>query len=140
MLFRSGQGNKQLVIRLDPPDLGQVSVVLQVRGKEVQAVLRTGNQETSQVLADQLGQLRNQLESQGLRVTRLEVQTQLADSQTGSQWQGAEQHNRYQENRELAMTAQRLRTLGRAEPVLARDMQNLPHKENISSGGVDVFA
>lgn len=135
-----GQGNKQLVIRLDPPDLGQVSVVLQVRGKEVQAVLRTGNQETSQVLADQLGQLRNQLESQGLRVTRLEVQTQLADSQTGSQWQGAEQHNRYQENRELAMTAQRLRTLGRAEPVLARDMQNLPHKENISSGGVDVFA
>lgn len=135
-----GQGNKQLVIRLDPPDLGQVSVVLQVRGKEVQAVLRTGNQETSQVLADQLGQLRNQLESQGLRVTRLEVQTQLADSQTGSHWQGAEQHNRYQENRELAMTAQRLRTLGRAEPVLARDMQNLPHKENISSGGVDVFA
>lgn len=135
-----GQGNKQLVIRLDPPDLGQVSVVLQVRGKEVQAVLRTGNQETSQVLADQLGQLRNQLESQGLRVTRLEVQTQLADSQTGSQWQGAEQHNHYQENRELAMTAQRLRTLGRAEPVLARDMQNLPHKENISSGGVDVFA
>ncbi len=135
-----GQGNKQLVIRLDPPDLGQVSVVLQVRGKEVQAVLRTGNQETSQVLADQLGQLRNQLESQGLRVTRLEVQTQLADSQTGSQWQGAEQHNRYQENRELAMTAQRLRTLGRAEPVLARDMQNLSHKENISSGGVDVFA
>lgn len=135
-----GQGNKQLVIRLDPPDLGQVSVVLQVRGKEVQAVLRTGNQETSQVLADQLGQLRNQLESQGLRVTRLEVQTQLADSQTGSQWQGAEQHNHYQENRELAMTAQRLRTLGRAEPVLARDMHNLPHKENISSGGVDVFA
>lgn len=135
-----GQGNKQLVIRLDPPDLGQVSVVLQVRGKEVQAVLRTSNQEASQALADQLGQLRSQLESQGLRVSRLEVQTQLADSQTDSQWQGAEQHNRYQENRELAMTAQRLRSLGRVESTLAQDVQTSHHKENISLTGVDVFA
>lgn len=135
-----GQGNKQLVIRLDPPDLGQVSVVLQVRGKEVQAVLRTNNQEASQALADQLGQLRSQLESQGLRVSRLEVQTQLADSQTDSQWQGAEQHNRYQENRELAMTAQRLRSLGRVESTLAQDVQTSHHKENISLTGVDVFA
>lgn len=135
-----GQGNKQLVIRLDPPDLGQVSVVLQVRGKEVQAVLRTSNQEASQALAEQLGQLRSQLESQGLRVSRLEVQTQLADSQTDSQWQGAEQHNRYQENRELAVTAQRLRSLGRVESTLAQDVQTSHHKENISLTGVDVFA
>lgn len=135
-----GQGSKELVIRLDPPDLGQVSVILQVRGKDVQAVLRTSNQETSQILNDQLGQLRTQLESQGLKVARLEVQTQLADSQTDSQWQGAEQHNRYQENRELAMTARRMRSLGRVDGALAREVQYSPHKENISLTGVDVFA
>jgi flagellar hook-length control protein FliK len=45
-----GQGVKQLVIRLDPADLGQVSVILQVRGKEVQAVLRASNQDTSVAL------------------------------------------------------------------------------------------
>lgn len=139
--FRNlGQGVRQLVIRLEPADLGQVSVILQVRGKEVQAVLRASSQDTSQVLNEQLGQLRTQLEAQGLRVSRLEVQTQLADSQTQAQWQGAEQHNRYQENRELALTAQRWRTLGRAETDLAQDVQSVPQRENISPHGLDIFA
>lgn len=135
-----GQGNRQLVIRLDPPDLGRVSVILQVRGKDVQAVLRTTNQEASQALSEQLGQLRTQLEAQGLKVGKLEVQTQLADSQAESQWQGAEQHNRYQENRELAMTARRFRTLGRVDGDLARDVQSVPYKAKTSAGGLDVFA
>jgi flagellar hook-length control protein FliK len=135
-----GQGLKQLVIRLDPADLGQVSVILQVRGKEVQAVLRASSQETSQVLNEQLGQLRTQLESQGLKVNRLEVQTQLSDSQTQSEWQGAEQHNRFQENRELALTALRWRTLGQADSSLAQDVQNIPQREKNSSSGLDIFA
>jgi flagellar hook-length control protein FliK len=135
-----GQGVKQLVIRLDPADLGQVSVILQVRGKEVQAVLRSSNQETSLALNEQLGQLRSQLEAQGLKVGKLEVQTQLADSQSQSQWQGAESHNRYQENQELAMSAKRWRTLERAAPGLVRDVQNSPHRENLSQSGLDIFA
>lgn len=138
--FRNlGQGNKQLVIRLDPPDLGQVSVILQVRGKEVQAVLRTTHQEASHALQDQLGQLRTQLEDQGLRVSRLEVQTQLADSQTESGWQGTEQHNRFQEHREMSLTSQRLRSLGRTKE-LVQDVQSIPHKEKISPDGLDIFA
>ncbi len=135
-----GQGIKQLVIRLDPADLGQVSVVLQVRGKEVQAVLRSSNQETSLALNEQLGQLRTQLEAQGLKVGKLEVQTQLADSQDQSQWQGAENHNRYQENQELAMSAKRWRTLERVVPDLAREVQNSPQREKLSQSGLDIFA
>jgi len=135
-----GQGVKQLVIRLDPVDLGQVNVILQVRGKEVQAVLRASNQDTSLVLNEQLGQLRSQLEAQGLKVGKLEVQTQLADSQSQSQWQGADNHNRYQENQELAMSAKRWRTLERAAPGVVRDVQNSPHRENLSQNGLDIFA
>ena len=135
-----GQGVKQLVIRLDPADLGQVSVILQVRGKEVQAVLRSSNQETSLALNEQLGQLRTQLEAQGLKVGKLEVQTQLADSQDQSQWQGAENHNRYQENQELAMSAKRWRTLERVAPDLAREVQNSPQREKLSQSGLDIFA
>lgn len=135
-----GQGVKQLVIRLDPADLGQVSVILQVRGKEVQAVLRASNQDTTVVLNEQLGQLRSQLEAQGLKVAKLEVQTQLADSQSQSQWQGAESHNRYQENQELAMSAKRWRSLERAAPGLVRDVQISPHRENLSQNGLDIFA
>ncbi|MBU4526852.1 MAG: flagellar hook-length control protein FliK [Desulfomicrobium sp.] len=135
-----GQGVKQLVIRLDPADLGQISVILQVRGKEVQAVLRSSNQETSLALSEQMGQLRSQLEAQGLKVGKLEVQTQLADSQSQSQWQGAESHNRYQENQELAMSAKRWRTQERTAPELVRDVQNSPHRENLSQSGLDIFA
>lgn len=133
------QGGKQLVIRLDPPDLGQVSVILQVRGKEVQAVLRTSNQEASQALNEQLAQLRTQLEGQGLKVTKLEVQTQLADSQSDTGWSGAEQHNRFQEHREMSLVSQRMRTLGRSDE-LVRDVQSTPHREKVSQGGLDIFA
>ena len=139
--FRNlGQGVRQLVIRLDPADLGQISVILQVKGKEVQAVLRASNQETSHALGEQMSQLRAHLESQGLRVSRLEVQTQLADSQQQSQWQGAEQHNRYQENRELALSAQRWRNMGRADSGLVRDVQTVLHREKLSQDGLDIFA
>jgi flagellar hook-length control protein FliK len=135
-----GQGVKQLVIRLDPMELGQVSVILQVRGKEVQAVLRASNQETSVALNEQLSQLRTQLEAQGLKVGKLEVQTQLADGQGQSQWQGAESHNRYQENREFALSAKRWRTLDRVSPDLVRDVQNSPQREKLSQSGLDIFA
>lgn len=139
--FRNlGQGVKQLVIRLDPEELGQVSVILQVKGKEVQAVLRASNQEASQALGEQLSQLRTQLEAQGLKVGKLEVQTQLADSQGQSQWQGAEQHNRYQENRELALSAQRWRTLERMDSGLVREVQSGIQRENLSQSGLDIFA
>ncbi len=139
--FRNlGQGVRQLVIRLDPADLGQISVILQVRGKEVQAVLRASNQETSHALGEQMSQLRAHLESQGLRVSRLEVQTQLADSQEQSQWQGAEEHNRYQENRELALSAQRWRNMGRADSGLVQDVQSVFHREKLSQTGLDIFA
>jgi flagellar hook-length control protein FliK len=139
--FRNlGQGVKQLVIRLDPADLGQVSVILQMRGKEVQAVLRSNNQETSLALNEQMGQLRAQLEAQGFKVGKLEVQTQLADSQSQSQWQGAENHNRYQENHEQAMSAKRWRTLDRVAPDLVRDVHNSGHREKVSQSGLDIFA
>jgi len=139
--FRNlGQGVRQLVIRLDPADLGQISVILQVKGKEVQAVLRASNQETSHALGEQMSQLRAHLESQGLKVSKLEVQTQLADSQEQAQWQGAEQHNRYQENRELALSAQRWRNMGRADSGLVRDVQTVLHREKLSQTGLDIFA
>lgn len=135
-----GQGTRQLTLRLDPIELGQVSVVLQVRGKEVQAVLRTTTVEASQALNEQMAQLRTQLENEGLKVTRLEVQTQLSDSQTNAQWQGAEQHNKQQENRDLAMTAQRFRSLGRVGNDLAQDVQDVEYPEKNSATGVDIFA
>ncbi len=135
------QGGKQLVIRLDPPELGQVSVVLRVRGKDVQAVLRATNPEATQALNEQLGQLRGSLEAQGLRVGKLEVQTPLPDAQADAQWQGTEQHNESQKNRESAMSAQRFRFSARSEEeILVQDVHDLPYREKNARDGVDIFA
>jgi hypothetical protein len=134
------QGGKQLVIRLDPPELGHVSVVLQVRGKDVQAVLRATSPEATQALNEQLGQLRSHLEAQGLRVGKLEVQTQLPDAQTDTQWQGAEQHNEHQKNRETTMSSQRFRFSGSLDEGLVQDVQDLSYSEKDTSDGLDIFA
>ena len=41
VLNNVGQGRTQLTIRLDPPSLGQLTVSLQVKNDEVQAIIRT---------------------------------------------------------------------------------------------------
>lgn len=89
LLQNLGQGRQQLTLQLNPPDLGSLTVNLKVVGKEIQAVLRAENQEARQIIAENMPLLRQSLESQGLRVTRLEVQTQLQDQNQFTQlWQG----------------------------------------------------
>ena len=93
LLQNLGQGRQQLTLHLHPADLGSLTVNLKVVGKEVQAVLRAENQEARQIIAENMPLLRQSLESQGLRVTRLEVSTQLQDqgqNQFTQLWQGSD--------------------------------------------------
>ncbi|WP_028571513.1 flagellar hook-length control protein FliK [Desulfonatronum lacustre] len=91
LLQNMGQGRQQLTLQLHPADLGSLTVNLRVVGKEVQAVLRAENQEARQIIAENMPLLRQSLESQGLRVTRLEVSTQLQDQNQFTQlWQGSD--------------------------------------------------
>ncbi|WP_461208785.1 flagellar hook-length control protein FliK [Desulfocurvus sp. DL9XJH121] len=100
ILRTMGQGRKQLTLNLEPADLGKLNVVLQVKDKEVSAVLKAETQDAGRVLSEQLSQLKAHLEQQGLKVAKLEVQTQLqGQTQGDASWQGAEQHNMTQEQR-----------------------------------------
>ncbi|SDB51868.1 Flagellar hook-length control protein FliK [Desulfonatronum thiosulfatophilum] len=91
LLQNMGQGRQQLTLQLNPADLGSLTVNLKVVGKEIQAVLRAENNEARQIIAENMPLLRQTLESQGLRVTRLEVQTQLQDQNQFTQhWHGSE--------------------------------------------------
>jgi len=100
--------------------------VLTVRNGEVSAVIRPERTETAQLVNDHLHQLRQQLEQQGVKVERLEVQTQLSNNQNGSTWQGLDQHNQNREQQERSETIERMRRmakLGGGEGVMAREMQ-----------------
>jgi len=139
--FRNlGQGRKQLSLQLNPGNLGTVQVILQVKGKEVNAVLRTSKEETSKILGDQISQLKDQLEKQGLRVTKLEVQNQMASNDRPEQWNGGSEHNQSRERFEEGMRELRWRSMQRGGEFLARDMQNTDHTVNVSPRGVDFFA
>ncbi|GAB6058083.1 flagellar hook-length control protein FliK [Desulfonatronum parangueonense] len=93
LLQNLGQGRQQLTLQLNPADLGSLTVNLKVVGKEIQAVLRAESSEARQIIAENMPLLRQSLESQGLRVTRLEVSTQLQDqsqNQFTQHWHGSE--------------------------------------------------
>jgi len=91
LLQNLGQGRQQLTLQLHPAELGSLTVNLKVVGNEVQAMLRAENQEARQIVAENLPLLRQSLEAQGLRVTKLEVQTQLQDQNQFTQlWQGSD--------------------------------------------------
>ncbi len=104
-------GAARLEITLTPETLGTLSVILTSRNGEVSAVLRPERPETAQMLAQQTEHLRAVLEQQGLRVEKVEVQTQLQDNQSALNWHGTDQHNEYRERQARSTQVERNRRL-----------------------------
>ena len=135
-----GQGRKQLTLQLNPHDLGTVNVMLQVKNKDVQATIRAENPDTAKVIAEQLEVVKQALEEQGLKVEKLEVQTGIADGQTDSSWKNAEDHNTAQYQEMMSEMRKRWQTLRQEGTSLAREMQNVQHKAQISQSGLYIVA
>jgi flagellar hook-length control protein FliK len=70
----SGVGlDRQVIIRLSPPDLGQVRVTLRASGNRVRGVLEVDNPETLRRLEREAGVLTQRLQEAGLQVKRMDV-------------------------------------------------------------------
>ncbi|MFP4052723.1 MAG: flagellar hook-length control protein FliK, partial [Phycisphaerae bacterium] len=63
----------QMVIRLDPPELGQVRITLEMDGEGMRGVLRVENPETLRQLQRESEGLMNRLAASGVQVRRLQV-------------------------------------------------------------------
>jgi flagellar hook-length control protein FliK len=61
-------------IRLDPPELGALKVMVEMRDGVMNATFQTSNEQATQLLSHSLNQLKHVLESQGVSVERLQVQ------------------------------------------------------------------
>jgi flagellar hook-length control protein FliK len=61
-------------IRLDPPELGALRVMVEMRDGVMNATFQTSNEQATQLLSHSLNQLKHVLESQGVTVERLQVQ------------------------------------------------------------------
>ncbi len=143
ILQNLSNGAQQLTIDLTPEHLGAVQVRLHLREGELNGMIRAESPEAAKAISEQLAQLRQALEQQGLKVASLDVQTGPSSQQPqGDPWSGAEGHNLMQERQERARM-QRLSALrGQAgERSVAAGDSTTPRMGGIvTSESVDYFA
>jgi flagellar hook-length control protein FliK len=70
-------------IRLDPPELGALKVMVEMRDGAMTATFQTSNEDATRLLSHSLNQLKHVLEGQGVNVERLQVQ-QAPKGESGS--------------------------------------------------------
>lgn len=143
ILKNLNNGGHRLTLRLDPPELGKVAVILQVQNKDVRAVIRTQDENVSRMISEQMGQLKVALEQQGLKVDKIDVQTNTQQENSARDWAGTEQHNMAREQHEFARSAMSNRLLRRqaeSGEQLAREMQPQEGSVNNSQSGLYIIA
>lgn len=83
-------------IRLDPPELGALQVMVNMKDGVMTASFQTSNDDATRLLSHSLSQLKQVLESQGVSVEKLQVQQSPKDQQPGNRGDEG-QHQRDQQ-------------------------------------------
>jgi flagellar hook-length control protein FliK len=135
-----GQGRKQLTIELDPENLGKVQVMLQVKGKEVSAVISAEDSSTAAMLHSNMDGLKKSLEDKGLTVQNMQVQTGLTSRQDQQAAFNAEQHNQAQEQQDMSRIFSQLRMMRSDLSAGALDMQDPDMQAILSDQGLHLIA
>lgn len=140
IIKNAADGSKQIILRLDPPELGKLTLSLSMAQGELKAVIRTESAATTQVVSEQLAQLKQSLEEQGFKVSSLEVETRAQSHAGTDNWNGAAQHNQEQEMLEQARFLRLARSRAGEGETLARSMQNVEQPASISASGLHIIA
>ena len=80
-------GEQRLVIRLDPPELGQVRVVLHADGRQVRGVVQVEDARTLEQLRHETPSLISRLAEAGVEVRRMEMGFTNTGGDSTPQWQ-----------------------------------------------------
>lgn len=127
MLTMMKNGTRRLEVMLNPLDMGQMTVMLTIKNGEVNATIQTEKPESAALIAQQLDVIRTELENQGFKVEKMDVQTGL-NQDARQEWQGEDSHNAKREMDENQQYLEQLRTFRKLnssdETTLARNMQN----------------
>lgn len=140
MLKDLGQGRKQMTIQLDPENLGKAQVILQLKGKEISALIQVEDAQTAAMLSSNMESLKKTLEDQGLTVQNLEVQAGLTSRQDQQAAFNADQHNQAQERQELSRMISQMRMLRGDGGDMAPDMQNVHMQAILADQGLHIIA
>lgn len=106
-LYSIKNGQKELVIRLNPHNLGEVRINLISHGnQEMSARLIATTQESHDMLKSQIDSLKNTLESQGLQVERLSVVLAGSPESTRDFNHNSQQHQSFQQEQNTSQNNQ----------------------------------
>lgn len=83
-------GVNQIEIDLVPEFLGRVSIQLTMEGERVSAMIRTSSQQVQGLLASEIGQLQQTLQSRGIEVVQLSVHQQTVGHGTDHHQPGSQ--------------------------------------------------
>lgn len=134
-------GAKQLTLQLSPENLGKLSIVLSVQGKEVSATIRAENSDAHKIITDHLHIIKQSLESQGLKVDKLDVQAGLADNQNFNNWFGESEHNLSREREAMIAMRNHMRTMrSQGAGAVAQDVQSIGERVITSDQGLHLIA
>lgn len=112
MLTAMRDGATRLDLQLHPAELGAITITLVARNGEVSAQIRSEKSETAEMVTRQLDTIRVNLEQQGIKVDKIEVQMEnSADQNPSTAWQDMSQHNARQEEDARREELARLRNL-----------------------------
>ncbi|ADU64035.1 MAG: flagellar hook-length control protein FliK [Pseudodesulfovibrio sp.] len=133
-------GTKQLTLQLTPENLGKLNIVLQVQGKEVNAVIRADSADAARVINENIEAIRSSLESQGLKVEKLEVQTGLTGNQDSNDWAGSEQHNLARDREVMTAMRKHMRAMRGDATGLGPVSADTPPRSARTEQGIHVIA
>ncbi len=85
-------------IRLDPPELGALSLTVRMHEGVMTASFQTSNEEATRLLSHSLSDLKTSLESQGVSVGRLHVEQAPKDPQPQSRQDGQSRSDQSQDS------------------------------------------
>lgn len=124
------RGDKEVLVRLHPPELGSVLVRFQEQGRHVTGILEVGRSDTRHEIEQALPQVLRGLQDAGVQVRRFEVvmSDQPERDFNRGQWQqhaGPQQQNSGQQRDYSAMSAEANWSQG--------DVSHSPQGEEISS-------
>ncbi len=79
------QGVKKLTVQLHPENLGKLEIQLVETGGKINAKIFTDNEQARFLLANNLEQMRNQLQSKGIHIDNMEFSFMMANEDKGKQ-------------------------------------------------------
>lgn len=144
MLTAMRDGATRMDLQLHPAELGALSITLISRNGEVTAQLRSERTETAELLARQMDMIRVNLENQGLKVDKIEVQLQNQQDSSSSAFADLGDHNARQEEDARRQELARLRNLASLRSgensSLAQGLHNVGQSARYAGNALHVVA